>query len=293
MSGTAADAVMLDSPLHAAAAAAAAAAAVAPAATRVDASAIAEAAETVAAAQQPAAAHKRHAPPPRPSHFLAVPTCSTRIKECIGSAQAALVAADPEAFSPCIVDAAGAHLTVLVMNLEEEGALERAGRELEGLGKVLREGGLLVPLRLELRGLGHFRRQVGVYLVWLGSGSEGAQRQKMLNRNFALSEWALYQTTCLVAPPTSHLSFKPQQVLFLEVAPSPSRDQLAAVAAAAVTHFRTAGLLHEDGKPFSPHVTIAKTSRLLSNSKRRRRDGGRGGGKGGGRGKGVDACWGH
>ena len=70
-----------------------------------------------------------------------------------------------------------------------------------------------------------------------------------------------------------------RQVLFLEVASGPGRDQLDAVAALAVEHFRAAGLKHEDGKPITPHITVAKTSRLLGHGGggKRRRGGGRGG----------------
>jgi hypothetical protein len=56
-------------------------------------------------------------------------------------------------------------------------------------------------------------------------------------------------------------------VLFLEVAPGPGRDVLQQVAGAALAHFRAAGLAHEDGKPFAPHVTIAKTSRLIGHKR--------------------------
>jgi hypothetical protein len=57
------------------------------------------------------------------------------------------------------------------------------------------------------------------------------------------------------------------QVLFLEVAPGEGRDALQRVADAALARFRAAGLAHEDGKPFAPHITVAKTSRLIGHKR--------------------------
>lgn len=62
--------------------------------------------------------------------------------------------------------------------------------------------------------------------------------------------------------------------MFLEVAPGAGREALGAIAAAAAGRFRACGLLHDDGKPFAPHITVAKTSRLLGHGGKRHRGGG-------------------
>lgn len=60
------------------------------------------------------------------------------------------------------------------------------------------------------------------------------------------------------------------QVLYLDVAAGSERDALMAVGAMTQSHFRSAGLMHDDGKGFNPHITIAKTSRLIGRHKRGR-----------------------
>ncbi|KIY91768.1 hypothetical protein MNEG_16195 [Monoraphidium neglectum] len=105
------------------------------------------------------AGEPRPPPPPRPTHFLAVQTASPQSTACIHSIQSTLSQSGPD-FADCCVDAAGAHVTLLVMDLSGEGRLAAAGEALQGLGARLAHDGLLGPLQLQLLGLGHFRRQV-------------------------------------------------------------------------------------------------------------------------------------
>jgi len=58
---------------------------------------------------------------------------------------------------------------------------------------------------------------------------------------------------------------KMSQVLYLDVAPKPALDQLQHLGDTVISHFRSQGsdiFIEEKGRGFTPHVTVAKTSRL-------------------------------
>lgn len=62
---------------------------------------------------------------------------------------------------PCLVEAASAHMTLLVMTLSNEAQVAAAARCLtRRLPRHLSSSGLLAPLTVTLRGLNHFRNQV-------------------------------------------------------------------------------------------------------------------------------------
>lgn len=66
------------------------------------------------------------------------------------------------------------------------------------------------------------------------------------------------------------------QVLYLDVAPGQALEQLQRLGEAVISHFRTQGSLivvEEAGRGFTPHVTVAKTSRLLGGRHRLKRGG--------------------
>lgn len=76
--------------------------------------------------------------------------------------------------------------------------------------------------------------------------------------------------------PLVHQSRPPsQQVLYLDVQPDGGLQQLQALATATRAHFAAAGMLLQADRPFVPHVTIAKTSKLQGGWGAKR---GRGGG---------------
>lgn len=57
------------------------------------------------------------------------------------------------------------------------------------------------------------------------------------------------------------------QVLYLDVAPGPARDSLMTLGSTVIEHFSAAAggslLVPGEDKPFIPHITVAKTSRLM------------------------------
>lgn len=77
---------------------------------------------------------------------------------------------------------------------------------------------------------------------------------------------------CQPALPASPCRPPLPQVLYLDVMPGEGLERLMALAGAARAHFQAAGLLLQADQAFTPHVTIAKTSKLLGN-------GGRAGGR--------------
>lgn len=79
----------------------------------------------------------------------------------------------------------------------------------------------------------------------------------------ALQQQGLGQLTLQLAG----LSTFRNQVLFLDVAAGPAREQLQRLGDAVVASFQAAAggdlvLASEQGRGFTPHVTVAKTSRL-------------------------------
>jgi hypothetical protein len=66
------------------------------------------------------------------------------------------------------------------------------------------------------------------------------------------------------------------QVLYLDVAPGQASEQLQRLGEAVISHFRAQGseiVVEEPGRGFTPHVTVAKTSRLLGGGHRPKRGG--------------------
>ncbi|KAF6251042.1 AKAP7 2'5' RNA ligase-like domain-containing protein [Scenedesmus sp. NREL 46B-D3] len=157
------------------------------------------------------------APPPRPTHFLALQVShSPQVRAAIAAVHAGLVAAAPH-LEDALLDPATAHLTIMVLNLPGQEQEAAAAVALAELGPVLQAQQLLAPLQLQLRGLSHFRSQL-------------------------------------------------LRVLYLDVAPGEVRERLLRLGSAAVQHFTAAAggslALNDGGRGFTPHVTVAKTSRL-------------------------------
>lgn len=89
---------------------------------------------------------------------------SPEVKQSMKLVQDQLVERCPE-LEDTIIDVESAHLTLMVMNLEEAGALVPLSAELlDSAVSILRENGLLKPIDVKLKGLGTFKKKVNMLL---------------------------------------------------------------------------------------------------------------------------------
>ena len=215
----------------------------------------------------------------------------------IGTVQA-LVQHTPHLAGAC-VDAASAHLTLGVMALRTQGEQQSAAAALEALGPALLAEGLLAPVRLSFAGLGTFRQQVLYLEIAGGREVDGAGGSRAPGGTAPPSAVAASGD-----PADGGDCGRGASKAEVPAGTSPSaageaaapgeggdggRGQLLALAAAVRKHFEALELLQDGAKgDFAPHVTIAKTSKLMGWG-----GGRRGGGRHGGHGRGGQGAPGH
>jgi hypothetical protein len=209
---------------------------------------------------------------------------------CIERVQAQLLSTHPQ-LQPCLLEPVTAHKTLLVLHLQDEVGLwggggcgcrlerahapqhrrsgERAppcaawpqvhqaalGAVLASLAGALRAQGL-GQQAVALAGLSAFRNQV---LCDRGVCCAVRTRRHCTAACDEARGMACGTRHCVDAARVA------AQVLYLDVSPGRARDQLQRLGDAIVSHFQAAGgdlVLPEPGRGFTPHVTVAKTSRL-------------------------------
>ncbi len=165
---------------------------------------------------QPRAAHagKRHQQRPQPTHFLALRVShSPSAVQAIERVQAALIAHSP-GLAACNVPPVTAHISLLVMHLPDEQAVERAGSFLNGrLPAMLRErrGVELEPLRVQLRGLSSFPEARKVRWRWVYSTCVlllvrgGLVRMHLCMQPSACTVMLLLSCACVLPHNTRHI----------------------------------------------------------------------------------------
>jgi len=188
--------------------------------------------------------HQRHKPRPRPTHFVAIPLLSPQVTEAIQQVQASLITHSPELQKAC-VEPETAHVTLCVITLKDRDAIEAAKQALLECKHRLEGGGLSSPFSVELAGLSDFRSSV-LYLDIKGSNGDD---------------------NCEIEDDDSQEAN--QKIT--------GRETLQAIQQVVEEVFQEAGIIQHtpsssSSSPrntFTPHLTIAKMSRMIDWSNNR------------------------
>jgi 2'-5' RNA ligase len=183
-------------------------------------------------------------PKPKPTHFLAIPLLSPSVTRAIQQVQASLIAYSPELQKAC-VEPETAHVTLCVTTLKDRDAIEAAKQVLLECKHRLESGGLSSPFSVELASLSDFRSSV-LYLDIKGSN---------VDDNCEIEDEASQEANQKIA----------------------GRETLQAIQQVVEEAFQEAGIIQHtpssSSSPlrnaFTPHLTIAKMSRMIDWSSNR------------------------